>query len=148
MRAGCDLVRIDRIAGVLARRPAFRGSVFTEREQRDALRGGVVSGSHTEAERLAARFAAKEATKKALRRDDMTWTDVEVRTLPSGAPELWVFGERSELTVSLSHDTDHAMAFVVGPPPGVVTVPDASNNAPHRVNASAGRPLALAAMDL
>jgi holo-[acyl-carrier protein] synthase len=74
---------------------------------------------------LAARFAAREATLKALGTGltgAMTWRDVEVTRDPAGVPGLMFCGalraavERAGLTrsaVSLSHTDTHAIAVVV-----------------------------------
>ena len=111
---GCDVVDIARLAEVADRRPGFVERVFTERERADALRGGVEAGSWTQCSRLAARFAAKEATRKALGALDLGFHAVEVRCEPDGAPRLWVRGEPSALACSLSHDAGVALAVVVG----------------------------------
>jgi holo-[acyl-carrier protein] synthase len=111
---GCDVVDIARLAEVIDRRPGFVDRVFTERERADARRGGVAAGSWTQSSRLAARFAAKEATRKALGALDLGFHDVEVRSEPDGAPRLWVRGRPSGLACSLSHDAGVALAVVVG----------------------------------
>jgi len=75
------------------------------------------------AERLAARFAAKEATLKAfdLGHEGIDWRDIEVRKLPSGACHLALHGKAAalaaargadEIAISLSHDGDYATAIV------------------------------------
>lgn len=112
---GCDVVSVRRIAETLARRQHFRSRVFTPRELSDARRGGVGEGTVTEHERLAARFAAKEAARKALGDLSLGFHDTEVRTDARGAPTLYVRGEPSSLTLSLSHDGDVAFAVVAGP---------------------------------
>jgi holo-[acyl-carrier protein] synthase len=77
-----------------------------------------------DAERLAARFAAKEATFKVLRVGDaaVSWLDVEVLRDPSGAVELMLTGNAANLaaeagmrglTLSLSHESGLAAAVVV-----------------------------------
>ena len=111
---GCDVVDISRLAEVIDRRPGFVGRVFTERERDDARRGGVEDGSWVQTSRLAARFAAKEATRKALGALDLGFQAVEVRSEPDGAPRLWVRGRPSGLACSLSHDAGVALAVVVG----------------------------------
>jgi holo-[acyl-carrier protein] synthase len=111
---GCDVVDIARLDEVIDRRPGFVERVFTERERADARRGGVAPGSWTERSRLAARFAAKEATRKALGALDLGFHAVEVRSEPDGAPCLWVRGEPSGLACSLSHDAGVALAVIVG----------------------------------
>lgn len=120
LRSGCDVVDVARLAGAIARRPRLVDRVFTAREVADARRGGVAPGSATEHARLAARFAAKEATRKALGDLRLPFTAVEVRTGPDGAPRLHVRGEPSGWSVSLSHDAGVALAFVVGFDPAPV----------------------------
>lgn len=111
---GCDVVSVRRIAENLERHAQFRTRVFTPRELADARRGGVPEGADVEYERLAARFAAKEAARKALGDLSLGFHDTEVRTGASGAPILYVRGERSDLCLSLSHDGDVAFAVVAG----------------------------------
>jgi holo-[acyl-carrier protein] synthase len=116
--SGVDLVEIARIwAAIVRHRERFLTRVFTERE---------IAQCHERAESLAARFAAKEATAKALGtgiwRHNVSWTDIEVVRLDHGAPVLHLHNaalQRARLlgwttwTVSLSHDRDRAIAFVV-----------------------------------
>jgi holo-[acyl-carrier protein] synthase len=111
---GCDVVDVARLAAALDRREGLLTRVFTDREIADARRGGVTAGSPVERDRLAARFAAKEATRKALGQLRLPFHAVEVRSAPTGAPELWLHGRRSELSCSLAHDAGVAMAVVVG----------------------------------
>ncbi len=114
MAAGCDLVDVARLSAAIDRREGLLARVFTPAEIADARRGGARAGSAVERQRLAARFAAKEATRKALRDLRLPFHDIEVRVEPGGAPQLWIRGVRSELALSLSHDGGIAMAFVVG----------------------------------
>lgn len=77
------------------------------------------------AERLAGRFAAKEAVLKALGlgwTHEIAWTDIEVAALPSGAPAVIVRGRCGELAaqrgvtswlVSISHTSAVAVASVI-----------------------------------
>jgi holo-[acyl-carrier protein] synthase len=111
---GCDVVDVARLSAAIDRRDGLLERVFTQREIADARRGGAEPGSPTERARLAARFAAKEATRKALGDLRLPFHAVEVRSAASGAPELFLHGERSELSCSLSHDAGVAMAVVVG----------------------------------
>ncbi len=75
-------------------------------------------------ERLAARFAAKEAAAKALGTGigDVRWIDFEVGCDPRGRPVLHLHGEAARLAadlglhtweISLSHTESQAIAFVV-----------------------------------
>ncbi len=119
LRVGIDLVQVSRVAESLERfGDRFLRRVFTEREVAYASADPAQT-----AERLAARFAAKEATLKALDlADRMTWRDVEVRRAPSGACAVELSGGAAraaaqsgafELALSLSHEGDYAAAVVV-----------------------------------
>lgn len=123
MQVGCDLVDVGRFSAAMRRRDGMRRRVFSPTELADVRRGGVDEGSAVELERLAARFAVKEATRKALRDLRLGFTAVEVRRGPGGAPLLYVDGEPSDLVVSMSHDAGMAMAVVVDPGSGS-TAPD------------------------
>jgi holo-[acyl-carrier protein] synthase len=114
LAAGCDVVDVDRLSAAIDRRPGFLTRVFTARELADARRGGVAEGSTTERARLAARFAAKEATRKAIGDLRLPFHAVEVRTAASGAPELYLHDAPAPLSCSLSHDGGIAMAVVFG----------------------------------
>lgn len=114
---GCDVVEVARMARLLARRPTARDRLFTPAEQADAVRDGVGPDDPTALRRLAARFAAKEAVVKLLRRPALAWTDVEVRTHEDGAPHLWIHGQCTDIAISLSHDGDVAMAVAARPTP-------------------------------
>lgn len=112
MTPGVDVVAIDRLARALARTPALAHRVFTEVELADAARGDVGLDSAVASSRLAARFAAKEAYRKAAGRP-CRWRDVEVVTDADGAPRLRVRGAATRAAVSLSHDGGVAVAFVL-----------------------------------
>ncbi len=112
---GIDVVDVPRFEIVLGRRPRIVERLFTEGEQRDA-RG--------KAERLAARFAAKEAVMKSLGvgAGSVPWKSIEVKRAPSGAPSVMLHGAAAELAaarsadefaISLTHTAMTAAAFVV-----------------------------------
>ncbi len=113
---GIDLVDVDRFRRLIERRPRILERLFTDGERSDA---------HDRPERLAARFAAKEATLKTLGVGvgEAPWRSIEVTLNEAGAPSLVLHDRAQELAraqgvgylhVSLSH-TDHlAAAFVVG----------------------------------
>jgi len=116
---GIDIIEIDRIRRALERWPRMATRLFTERERVYCERRGDPASHY------AARFAAKEATAKALGRW-LRWQEVEVARDPSGRPRLLVYGdaaalarvsEGNQLIVSLSHSRDYAVAsvLVVGP---------------------------------
>jgi phosphopantetheine--protein transferase-like protein len=111
---GCDVVDVSRMRRLLAERPGAAERLFTPIELTDALRGGVAPDGDVAIERLAARFAAKEATRKALGGRGPTLTSIEVRSDGSGAPSVWIDGQPSGLACSLSHDAGVAIAVVVG----------------------------------
>jgi holo-[acyl-carrier protein] synthase len=116
LRVGVDLVEVERIAELLAQYgERFRGRVFT---------AGELSACGNRPERLAARFAAKEAVSKALGTGigQVRWRDIEIVSGPAGRPELVLSGAAAELAaelqlrlwaVSLSHAGGQAIAFVV-----------------------------------
>lgn len=120
LRVGIDLVRISRIAESLALHgDRFKRRIFTDGEIAYAEAAPALV-----AERLAARFAAKEAVIKALRAVDygIAWRDIEVCRTASGACELALHGRAAEaarsigidhLALSLSHEGDQATAMVV-----------------------------------
>jgi holo-[acyl-carrier protein] synthase len=116
LSTGVDLVDIARIREAIERHgERFIARIFTETEQRES--GGRCSS-------LAARFAAKEATAKALccGIGDVGWLDIEVRGDENHAPHLYLHGAGAKLaeelglsnwSVSLSHTESQAVAFVV-----------------------------------
>jgi holo-[acyl-carrier protein] synthase len=115
---GLDSVDIARFREVLQRRPRLLTRVFTTGEQDEcARRADPVPG-------LAARFAAKEATMKALGvgLGAFALRDVEVIRTSSGAPELKTTGQAASLVaasgvarllVTLTHTELVASAVVV-----------------------------------
>jgi len=86
---GLDLVEVGRVADLLARHPRFAERCFTPAEQEYAF-------GHTRAEqRLAARFAGKEAVMKALGCGwrQVGWRDVEITG--GGTPRVVLRGRAS-----------------------------------------------------
>jgi holo-[acyl-carrier protein] synthase len=118
---GIDLADIDRIARLLARHPErARRRLFTPGERQYCDRRGAP------ARHFAARFAAKEATYKALAGTEearhIHWLDIEVANSPlDGRPTLLLHGPAAkraeELGVILAHLTlthsDQVAAAVV-----------------------------------
>jgi holo-[acyl-carrier protein] synthase len=116
--SGVDIVEIARIwTAIVRHQNRFLTRVFTARE---------IIQCQERYESLAARFAAKEATAKALGtgiwRHGIGWTDIEVVRLEHGAPSLHLYHaaqQRADIlgwsawSVSLSHDRERAIAFVV-----------------------------------
>jgi holo-[acyl-carrier protein] synthase len=132
LRVGIDLVSVsDVMASVERFGDQYVRRIFTPHEV-DYCRGGGRREETVPAadpcysyESLAARFAAKEATVKALRpvgaRPD--WRDIEVHRSRDGWTEIRLFGKAAvlaaeagidELAVSLTHEGSTAAAVVVG----------------------------------
>jgi len=114
-RIGVDIIEISRIQKVCARwGTTFLERVFTPRE---------ISLYRNKYASLAARFAAKEATFKALNAKGISWQDIEVTAVAGGRPRVKLTGKAhaaakkrhiTSLDISLSHAGDYAIAFVVG----------------------------------
>jgi holo-[acyl-carrier protein] synthase len=117
---GVDITEVDRIEAAVKRfGDRFLKRVFTPAEVRYCL------GKPNAAERLAARFAAKEAGMKAIGtglRGGVTWQDVEVLRMPGQRPVLAFHGKAAEFAarldckrthLSLSHTADQAIAHVI-----------------------------------
>jgi holo-[acyl-carrier protein] synthase len=115
---GIDSVEIDRFRDTIARTPGLVERLFSEQERADALKRA------DPAERLAVRFAAKEAVMKALGvgLGGIDLRDVEVARADSGQPSLVITGRAAELAasrgvtrwlLSLTHTERSAIAFVV-----------------------------------
>ena len=117
---GIDLVDVARIADVLERHgDRFLDRIFTPAEAAYCRSQGAPE------QHLAGRFAVKEAVLKALGTGlikGMRWRDVEVRTEPSGAPDVRLRGrvaDRAEelrvarIHVSISHTERHAVAQAI-----------------------------------
>jgi holo-[acyl-carrier protein] synthase len=114
---GVDAVEVDRFRRVLKRTPRVAERLFTDDERAYGARFADA------APRLAARFAAKEATMKALGVGigAFDFRDVEVCTAASGAPSLQLTGRAAavadargvtRLHVSITH-TDRLAEAVV-----------------------------------
>ena len=104
---GIDAVPVARMRLALERTPRLADRVFTPQELETAARRASRDAS------LAARFAAKEACRKALGAT-IAWRDVEVIAGHDRAPSLRVVGHDSTtFHVSLTHTEDIALAMVV-----------------------------------
>lgn len=120
LRVGADLVLVETISNSMSTHGArYLERVYTERELEDCATSDGV-----DPERLAARFAAKEAAMKVLRPGDraIPWNSIEVRRDPGGWVELELAGAAAELaaetgvtelSVSLTHEGGFAAAVVV-----------------------------------
>jgi holo-[acyl-carrier protein] synthase len=117
LRVGIDLVAVASIAeSIRAHGDRYLRRIFTERELADC------DGAP---ERLAARYAAKEATLKVLRpgpQDSIPWNEIEVVRNPAGWVDLALSGRAAALaavtgigglSVSLTHEAAYASAVVI-----------------------------------
>lgn len=96
---GTDIVEVSRIGRLLQEQgERFKNRVFTKMEQQKA------ENSSSPAQTYAKRFAAKEAFVKAIQtnRDGISWLDIEVINLPSGAPEFQLSGKALEALHKIS----------------------------------------------
>ena len=120
VRVGIDLVSVEAVRQSLSEHGEhYLRRVYSEREVRDCN-----TPSGPDPERLAARFAAKEATLKVLRPGDVgvPWFTIEVVRRPEGwvalelsgpAAELAADAGITELALSITHETGFASAVVV-----------------------------------
>lgn len=115
---GVDVVDVERFQKALQRTPALKSRLFGSLDIQD------IGSGKAEVLSLAARFAAKEATLKALGGNipGFSWHDVQVSRDPGHAPTLSVTGgaqtraQEKGITswhLSMSHDGNVAVAFVV-----------------------------------
>ena len=117
---GIDIAEVPRIAQALARHgDRFLHRVFTDGEIR------YCDSKANRIERYAARFAAKEASMKALGtgwNHGVRWRDIEVCRQPGGRPTITFHGKAAEfaarlgavhIALSLSHTAEQAIAQVI-----------------------------------
>lgn len=118
---GGDLVRVRDVAESLSR--------FGDRYTRRVFTAGEIDycaqQPHLAVQRFAARFAAKEATMKALRpcaTDGVAWRSIEVRKTADGWCEIVLHDAAAALarrrgiaclTLTMSHEQEYATATVV-----------------------------------
>ena len=117
---GIDLVDFARIETMIEQHgQRFLDRVFTAREQSEA------AGVKNRIEKLAGRFAAKEAVMKLVGtgwRGGVAWTDIEVTNGPMGEPRLEISGEIRRvaeqmgigpIALSITHTANFAIASAV-----------------------------------
>ena len=117
---GIDLVDRSRIEQMLDRHGSrFMDRVFTAAEQ------AYARANRDKIEKLAGRFAAKEAILKLMGtgwRGKIAWTDIEVVNNPAGQPEVTLTGEVQKvarklgvehISVSITHTANFAIASAV-----------------------------------
>ncbi len=116
LATGVDMIEIARIERAAVRHgERFYRRFFTERERAYCA---------DRPDRLAGRFAVKEAVAKAMGTGigDVNWTDIEIVCDGRGKPELvlhnqaWALANSLGLdnwSISLSHTNTHAIGFAV-----------------------------------
>ena len=114
---GVDIIEISRIRKMVNHwGKRFLERIYTEKELQ------ICKGRP---DRLASRFAGKEAVMKALGTGarGISWREIEIDSEPSGKPVVKLHGKArlkadslglNELVISLSDSREHSIAFVVG----------------------------------
>ncbi len=132
---GVDMLEIDRMERVLARRPNFARRVFTDEERAYCER------TARPAEHYAARFAAREAVVKALGTgfaDGVGFRDESGGRDESGRPRALLSGRAAEvarekgireIALSISHTHDVAVANAIAVTDDVRPAPDTRRDA-------------------
>ena len=117
LTVGVDIVEIERVARAVNR--------WGDRFLRRVYTAGEVAYCRGRADRLASRFAAKEAVMKALGTGmrGVSWREIEVVRERGHAPTVLLHGKAQAranqlgitgLALSLSHSSAYAVASVVG----------------------------------
>jgi len=117
---GIDLVDFPRIEEMITRHgERFLNKVFTAAEQ------AYAEANKNGTEKLAGRFAAKEAILKLMGtgwRGKIAWTDIEIINNPAGQPEVTLSGEVKKIadklgikhiSISITHTANFAIASAV-----------------------------------
>jgi holo-[acyl-carrier protein] synthase len=117
LTSGVDVIEIERIAHAVQRwGDRFLYRVYTE---------GEIAYCRGRAQSLAGRFAAKEATSKALGVGirTLSWRDIEILPDRRGKPHVFLHGKAVEIArwqhlqhfeVSITHSRTDAVAMVTG----------------------------------
>ena len=119
-KIGTDICSVQRIEETYAK----FGIKFVKRILTEAEEHYVFSKTKNIGQRIAARFAAKEAVSKALGTgwNGVGWKDIEITRKISGEPGIKLHGRAARLAdelgfthieVSMSHEKEYATAFVV-----------------------------------
>ncbi|HEY2462122.1 MAG TPA: holo-ACP synthase [Candidatus Acidoferrum sp.] len=117
---GVDIAEVERIKAAIERHGAvFVRRIYTGREAE------YCEGFKNKFERYAGRFAAKEATMKALGtgwKRGVRWVDMEIIREPSGRPTISLSGEARKIadalgvkriSLSITHTSTQALAQVI-----------------------------------
>ncbi len=116
---GVDLVNINRIKRLLERdKDAFLNKIFNKKEI------DYIIKSNYKVETISGMFATKEAVSKAFKTGiskDLSWKDISVLHKETGQPYVVISEDvlskldekNCKFDVSISHDTDYAVSFVI-----------------------------------
>ena len=114
---GVDICEIARMERAISRHPTLRDRVFTPEEI------AYCDSKARPAESYAGRFAAREATIKALGGyRGRLWQDISVTRQPSGAPAIRLDGNAkrradalgvTEVLITFTHEKTSAVAFAI-----------------------------------
>ena len=117
MGLGVDICEIARMERAIGRHPTLRARVFTPEEI------AYCDSKARPAESYAGRFAAREATIKALGGyRGKRWQDISVTRHPSGAPRISLTGNAklradhlgiTDVLVTFTHEKTNAVAFAI-----------------------------------
>ena len=120
IKNGIDLVDFPRIEEMIKQHAErFLNRVFTDAEQ------AYAGANKNRTEKLAGRFAAKEAVLKLMGtgwRGKIAWTDIEIINNPAGQPEVSLHGEVERIagklgidhiSLSITHTANFAIASAV-----------------------------------
>ncbi|HQO18586.1 MAG TPA: holo-ACP synthase [Candidatus Cloacimonas sp.] len=116
---GCDIIKVERIQNAITKNSLFCEKLFTPAEIE------YCSRKANSAQSFAARFAAKEAVMKALGTGwdgKVNWLDIEIINSATGSPSIKLTGGAQEVAdklkvknicLSLAHEKDYALAYVI-----------------------------------
>jgi holo-[acyl-carrier protein] synthase len=114
---GVDICDVERMERAIGRHPTFTQRVFTLEER------SYCDSKARPAESYAGRFAAREATIKALGGyRGKLWQDISVSRHPSGAPAILLAGNAkrkadslgvTDVLISFTHERTTAVAFAL-----------------------------------
>ena len=119
LNIGVDIIHMDYIKERLENSPSFIKRVFTENENI------YCNKKLNPIQHFAVRFAAKEAVMKALGTgwsEGVQWNQIEILSNKNGEPIIKLYGatkkiffesKYDQISVSLSHDQNVAIAFVI-----------------------------------
>ena len=116
---GTDIIEVQRIEKMVAKGRQYLETIFTDAEM------GYCESRAKKSEHYAVRYAAKEATLKAMGagwRDGLAFSDIEVINDELGKPQVFLHGKAKRIFddnqikqthVSLSHSKESAIAVII-----------------------------------